>query len=83
MEHHEGPHGPDHRGPERRISDHRDWHRGERVGRDEWNRGGRIDFRRNHLRAPPHGYEWREVNGTYILGAIATGLIADIILNGR
>lgn len=61
----------------------RDWHRGDRVDRDEWRRGGRIDYRSHHLRRPPRGYEWREVNGAYILGAIATGIVADIILNGR
>ena len=41
-----------------------------------------MDYRERHLRAPPRGYEWREVNGSLILGAIATGVIADIILNG-
>jgi Ni/Co efflux regulator RcnB len=61
----------------------RDWHRGDRIGRDDWNRGGRIDYREHHLRAPPRGYEWREVNSRYILAAIATGVIADIIQNVR
>lgn len=68
---------------EQRPGDRHDWQRGEQVDRESWDRGGRIDYRRNHLRPPPRGYEWREVNGTYILGAIATGIIADILINGQ
>ena len=33
------------------------------------------------LRKPPGGYEWRNVDGDYVLGAIATGVIADMLLN--
>ena len=29
------------------------------------------------------GYEWREHNGKYVLVAIATGLIASVLLNQR
>jgi Ni/Co efflux regulator RcnB len=60
-----------------------DWRRGGRMDNDAWNRGARVDWRRHHLRNPPRGYEWREVNGRYVLAAAATGLIADIILNAR
>ena len=40
-----------------------------------------IDYRRYHLRHPPRGYEWRESNGSYIMVAIATGIIASAILS--
>jgi Ni/Co efflux regulator RcnB len=53
------------------------------MDRDSWNRASRVDYRRNHLRPPPRGYEWRQVNGSFVLGAIATGVIADIVLNAR
>jgi Ni/Co efflux regulator RcnB len=69
-------------GNERRGDPH-DWQRGQRIERNEWARGGRFDYRERHLRQPPRGYEWREFNGTYILGAIATGVIADIIFNSQ
>ena len=62
-------------------SDHR-WRRGERVGYDNWRNARAVDYRQHHLRQPPRGYEWRESNGQYILAAVATGLIASIILNG-
>jgi len=60
-----------------------DWHKGDRIARDDWNRGNHVDYRARHLRAPPRGYEWREVDGRYILAAVATGVIADILLNAR
>jgi Ni/Co efflux regulator RcnB len=31
------------------------------------------------LRAPPHGYEWRMVDGNYVLAAVATGVIASVV----
>ncbi len=74
---------PEDRRPDDRHDDHHDWQRGQRMNHDDWERGDRIDYRRNHLRAPPRGYQWRDIDGRFILGAIATGVIADIILNRR
>ena len=62
-------------------SHHQDWHKGGRVDHDEWSRGQRVNYRTQHLRKPPRGYEWRNVNGDYVLGAIAIGVIADMLLN--
>ncbi len=58
---------------------HNDWRRGSRMNHDDWNRGERVDYRRYHLHAPPRGYEWREVDGNYVMAAVATGLIASVI----
>ena len=57
------------------------WQRGERMGYNDWSRARRVDYRQHHLNAPPRGYEWRESNGQYVLAAVATGVIASIILN--
>jgi Ni/Co efflux regulator RcnB len=57
------------------------WKSGQRMGYNDWNHGQQVDWRARHLRTPPRGYEWREVNGQYVLAAVATGLIASIILN--
>jgi len=62
-------------------SDGHQWNRGERMGYNDWNNAPRVDYRQHHLRRPPNGYEWRESNGQYVLAAVATGLIASIILN--
>jgi Ni/Co efflux regulator RcnB len=58
---------------------HDDWRRGHRMNHDDWARGQRIDYREHHLRAPRRGYEWRQVDGQYVLAAAATGLIASIV----
>lgn len=60
-----------------------------RPGRVEWRRGAYLppnyrgyvvnDFDRYHLRPPPRGYTWRRVGDDYLLVAIATGLIFEII----
>ena len=59
---------------------HADWRKGGHIGHDDWNRGVHVDYRAHHLKAPPRGYEWRQVDGNYVLAAAATGLIASIIL---
>lgn len=48
---------------------------------NDWRRGMVIsDWGRYNLRRPPYGYQWRYVDGQFILAAVATGLIASIIL---
>ena len=62
---------------------HPDWRPGGRIGRDDWRRGVVINYRDHHLRRPPRGYEWRQVDGNFVLAAVTTGLIASIILAGH
>jgi hypothetical protein len=57
------------------------WQRGERMGYNDWSSAAPVDYRQHHLRQPPRGYEWRESNGQYVLAAVATGLIASMIIN--
>ena len=38
------------------------------------------DWRGHHLTAPPRGYRWVQTGGDYVLAAIATGLIVQILL---
>ncbi|MCY0389427.1 RcnB family protein [Robbsia sp. Bb-Pol-6] len=59
---------------------HSDWHKGGRVPADY--RGGQYvvdDWHAHQLRQPPRGYHWVNVNGDYVLVAMASGLIAQII----
>lgn len=67
----------------REVEEHEGWRRGEAVRHEEWDRGRYVDYREYQLREPPRGYEWREVNGAFVLGAIATGVIASILLNAH
>lgn len=62
---------------------------------NEFRRGARLphelrerhyvvsDWRRHRLSAPPRGYHWVQVGPDYVLAAIATGVIANLILNSR
>jgi len=69
-------------------------HDGRGAGPEHtWYRGGRLpteyrgrqyvvdDWRGHHLSAPPRGYHWVQAGGDYVLAAIATGIIASILLN--
>ena len=58
---------------------HPEWHQGARIAPADWGRGQPVDYHAHHLRAPPHGYEWRQVDGNYVLAAVATGVIASVI----
>jgi Ni/Co efflux regulator RcnB len=62
---------------------HDEWRKGSRIRHEDWDRGQPIDWRGRHLRRPPRGYEWRQVDGNYVLAAAATGLIASVIANSR
>jgi len=62
---------------------HDEWRRGYHLRHEDWDRGERIDWRARHLRRPPRGYEWREVDGNYVMAAVATGIIASVIANSR
>lgn len=64
-------------GPERHH-----WRRGERLP-DEYRHGGYVDWRSHRLHAPPRGYQWVEVDGDYVLVALASGIVADLIINSR
>jgi Ni/Co efflux regulator RcnB len=59
---------------------HDEWKKGYHMQSADWNRAQRVDNWRNyHLSAPPRGYEWREVDGNYVLAAVATGVIASVV----
>ena len=59
---------------------HREWRRAYHMRHQDWDRGERVDdWRAYHLRQPQRGYEWREVDGNYVMAAVATGVIASII----
>ena len=46
---------------------HQEWKQGSRIQHEDWDRGDRVDYRANHLRRPPEGHEWRQIDGNYIL----------------
>ena len=60
---------------------HTEWKHGDRVPSEYRGRNYVVnDYRAYRLSAPPRGYQWVGVSGEYVLAAIATGLIAQIIV---
>jgi Ni/Co efflux regulator RcnB len=59
---------------------HDEWRKGTHMNHEDWNRGERVDYRRYRLQEPPQGYEWREVDGNYVMAAVATGVIASVVV---
>jgi len=59
--------------------EHKDWKKGARLNHDDWDRGDKIDYRQYHLAAPPRGYEWRMIDGYYVLANISTFQIRTVI----
>jgi len=79
-----------------RYYDARQYHRDDRRGggpRHDLRRGQRLDresrasryvitdWRARHLSAPPRGHHWVRAGNDYVLAAIATGLIAQVLLS--
>ena len=63
--------GPDHR-----------FYRGQRLPAPYRSRQYVVDDWRGHrLSAPPRGYHWVQTGSDYVLAAIATGVILQVILN--
>jgi Ni/Co efflux regulator RcnB len=61
---------------------YRNWRRGERLPSYYQSRYRTVDYRREHLRAPPRGYRYVEDDrGDMLLVGIATGVILSIILS--
>jgi len=60
------------------------WARGDRLpGEYRGDRYVVADWRDLHLRRPPRGYQWIHVGDRYVLAAIASGVIADLILENE
>jgi Ni/Co efflux regulator RcnB len=58
------------------------FHRGDRLPVEYRHRNYVVDDWRGHnLSAPPRGYHWVQTGGDYVLVAIATGVILQLLLN--
>ncbi len=60
--------------------DGRRWHQGDRY---DGQRYAVQNYGYYHLRQPPAGYEWVQDGSQFVLIAVASGIIADIILNSQ
>jgi Ni/Co efflux regulator RcnB len=59
--------------------EHKEWKKGAAMKHDDWARGERVDYHQQHLNAPPRGYEWRSVDGQYVLASSSSYQIQTVI----
>jgi Ni/Co efflux regulator RcnB len=62
---------------------HNEWKRGAKMKQEDWGRGEAVDYRTNHLQAPARGYEWRQVDGNYVMAGVSTGSIRVVVAAPR
>lgn len=75
---------PDDRGHDNhQYVKHDEWKKGSHMKHEDWDRGERVDYKQYHLRRPPGGYEWRLVDGNYVMAAVSTGAIASVVVAAK
>jgi Ni/Co efflux regulator RcnB len=69
-------------GGERGAGPEHDFYRGARLPPEYRNRQYVVnDWRSHGLRTPPRGYHWVQTGGDYVLVAIASGIILELLLS--
>ncbi len=83
--HHKKHYKKHHKHQERRHESRRDhhWRRGDHLPRHYYSdqRYWVKDWDHRHLSKPPRGHRWLNIDGRYVLAAVAGGAITAIILN--
>lgn len=69
----------DDRGQQQQYVEHREWKRGYHMNHGDWNRGQQVNYRAYHLQRPRSGYEWRQLDGNYIMANSRTGVVSVVI----
>lgn len=65
-----------------RFVRHSQWRPGFHLPPSDWDRGDRISNpSRYRLRRPPPGYEWRRIDGNFVMATSDTGIIASVIVS--
>jgi len=67
--------------------DSQGWHKksdvrdGGHMSRNDWKRSKVVDYRKHkRLSAPPKGYQWRQLDGKFVLVAKSNGVITTIVI---
>jgi Ni/Co efflux regulator RcnB len=58
---------------------HKEWRKGAPIKHEDWDRGEKADYHQYHLAPPPRGYEWRMVDGNYVLANSSNFQIRTVI----
>jgi Ni/Co efflux regulator RcnB len=67
---------------ERGAGPNHSYHKGDRLSAEDHNKKYEVaDWRSRNMREPPTGYHWVRSGDDFVLAAVATGVIADILLH--
>lgn len=73
-------HRDDHARQQQQYVQHKEWKRGYHMNHDDWDRGQHVDYRASHLQRPRPGYEWRQLDGNYVMANSRTGVVATVVI---
>jgi Ni/Co efflux regulator RcnB len=59
--------------------EHKEWKKGAVIKHEDWARAEQVDWHQYHLAAPPAGYEWRLIDGQYVLVNVSNFQIRTIV----
>jgi Ni/Co efflux regulator RcnB len=59
--------------------EHKEWRQGAPMKHEDWDRAEHVDYRQYKLSAPPRGYEWRMVDGQYVLANTSNFQIRTVV----
>jgi Ni/Co efflux regulator RcnB len=59
---------------------HDDWKHGSHIRHEDWDRGEQVDWHSHHLKRPPSGYEWRQVDGNFVMARVSDGYISTVVV---
>jgi Ni/Co efflux regulator RcnB len=80
--HHDEMRAPMHAPPPAGPARHEAWRKGDRLDHEYRDRQYVVDDWRGYgLRQPPRGYQWVGVGGDYLLIAVASGIIAQVVMS--
>jgi Ni/Co efflux regulator RcnB len=60
---------------------HDEWKKGYHMHQEDWSRGAQVDWHAHHLRHPPNGYEWREIDGNYVCANSDGVIYATVVVH--
>ena len=49
------------------------------MRQEDWSRGQQVDWHSHHLKQPPSGYEWRQIDGNFVM-ASGNGVISTTVV---
>jgi Ni/Co efflux regulator RcnB len=78
QDHHDNQADQDHHDNHAYVQ-HKEWKKGAMIKHEDWDRGDKVDYRQYHLTAPPDGYEWRMIDGNYVLVNVSNFQIRTVV----